>query len=593
MPKEQQTLEELYVAIKANYDQLKQDFKNVRNLSEREGEKSGKGFGKGFNAILKKGVILLAIKKVLDFGKAAITASADMEMLELRLSNLYGSAEKGAEVFKKLEKIASTTPFEVSKVVEAGAQMKAFGLDAELTTKVAADLAAYMGTDIVDAANAMGRAFAGGAGAADILRERGVLNLIKMKTGIQDLTKMTLPQFRQAMLTVFTDTSGTVAGSTDKMKESFNGMVSNLWDGVTRLADAIGDLLMPVLKPAIQFISDAVDWTGRWVKKMSEGEGIMEAAANAIKEQSDEERKAAAEKKNSANSQKEVNVELKNYIELLGKVKMIQREALAPNLTFGEDYEAEKLKEKQAKIKEYYDARYRYGQEADGMLTRQRIKFWDGVEQIDNSAQRKRIQEKIAAEREGMEQMEKVWEAGASALITSGLMTVWNEMTEDIRENANMATQIVLNMVDAMIQALVQLAAKMAIIQMLNAISPGAGTALGTAAGAVGAQHGFNGIPVKKMQGGGDFTVPHGFQNDKFPMLVDSGERVTVQTRAGAASQDALMRSLIGRIEALNMNQVRSKNSEVNVSIEGESRIRKGDIYKSYEKQSQLRKRYV
>ena len=56
-----------------------------------------------------------------------------------------------------------------------------------------------MGTDIVDASAAFGRAFAGGAGAADILRERGILQLIKDSEGIEDLSKLTLPEFRAAL----------------------------------------------------------------------------------------------------------------------------------------------------------------------------------------------------------------------------------------------------------------------------------------------------------------------------------------------------------------------------------------------------------
>ena len=50
-----------------------------------------------------------------------------------------------------------------------------------------------MGTTATEAANALGRAFSGGQGSADILRERGILALIKDSQGLTDLSKTTLP----------------------------------------------------------------------------------------------------------------------------------------------------------------------------------------------------------------------------------------------------------------------------------------------------------------------------------------------------------------------------------------------------------------
>jgi hypothetical protein len=43
--------------------------------------------------------------------------------------------------------------------------------------------------------------------------------------------------------------------------------------------------------------------------------------------------------------------------------------------------------------------------------------------------------------------------------------------------------------------------------------------------------------PRRRLQHGGDFVVPPGFPNDTYPMLVSSGERVTVQPQGQASSQ--------------------------------------------------------
>lgn len=184
-----------------------------------------------------------------------VSTAAEFEQLELRLQSLYQDTDKAAAAFEKFREVAADTPATLKGVVEAGATLKAFGLEAEETISAAADLAAYMGMDVVEAAAAMGRAFAGGVGAADILRERGVLNLIKSFKGIDDLTKLTLPEFREAMLSTFTDSAAGIAGSADRMSESYTGAVANMEDAVESLQAAIGSKLTPILGAAANAVA--------------------------------------------------------------------------------------------------------------------------------------------------------------------------------------------------------------------------------------------------------------------------------------------------------------------------------------------------
>ena len=88
--------------------------------------------------------------------------------------NASAGFEAAKVAFDNFNAVASTTPFSLDDVVNAGAQLQAFGADANALIKPITDLAAFMGTTATEAANAFGRAFAGGAGAADILRERGI-----------------------------------------------------------------------------------------------------------------------------------------------------------------------------------------------------------------------------------------------------------------------------------------------------------------------------------------------------------------------------------------------------------------------------------
>ncbi len=49
---------------------------------------------------------------------------------------------------------------------------------------------------------------------------------------------------------------------------------------------------------------------------------------------------------------------------------------------------------------------------------------------------------------------------------------------------------------------------------------------------------------VKKMAGGGSFTVPPGFSNDSFPLMVESGERVSVTSSTKTTRQDNLLQKI-------------------------------------------------
>ena len=189
----------------------------------------------------------------------AIKTAAEFEKLKTRLNTMYGSVNVGTKAFNTFNKVAATTPFALQSVVEAGASLKAFGVDAEKNIKPVADLAAFMGLDVVEAASAMGRAFAGGAGAADILRERGVLQLIKDFKGIDDLSKLTLPEFRQALEEAMIDPTLGIAGATDALSETFIGSYSNMMDSVDRLAASIGDKLLPIAKQITTIVGGLAD----------------------------------------------------------------------------------------------------------------------------------------------------------------------------------------------------------------------------------------------------------------------------------------------------------------------------------------------
>ena len=188
-----------------------------------------------------------------------LTAKMQFEALETRLKVMTGSTAKAAKAFDTFNRVAAKTPFTLKDITEAGVAIQAFGANAEESIVPVADLAAFMGVNATDAAQAFGRAFAGGAGAADILRERGVLQLVKDFKGIEDLTKLTLPEFREALISTMKDPTAGIAKSTEELSKTFSGSYSNMQDSLTRVSAAMGEKLAPAVKQVMDEISGAAD----------------------------------------------------------------------------------------------------------------------------------------------------------------------------------------------------------------------------------------------------------------------------------------------------------------------------------------------
>jgi len=198
---------------------------------------------------------------IVDAHKAGIGLNLSFQTMEVRLQGVVGSAAGAQKAMDAFRRIAATTAFSVRDVSEAGTTLAAFmggqfTKNIEGTTKAVADLSAFMGLSATEGASAMGRAFAGGAGAADILRERGILNLIKSFKGIEDLTKLTLPEFRAALLDTMVNTEGPIAGATNRMSETTVGAISNMGDAWETFVANLTEGAMPALRDFARAVGD-------------------------------------------------------------------------------------------------------------------------------------------------------------------------------------------------------------------------------------------------------------------------------------------------------------------------------------------------
>lgn len=229
------------------FDEAERKLRQVERSADDFSQTSVAGFGRVSGAmagiVTAAGAVVAAIGGI-RLAVEGVRVAAEFEQLRTRLVSLSGSVDEATDRFERFRNIAATTPFTVRGVVEAGIALEAFGAQADATLKPVADLAAFMGTDVVDAAQAVGRAWSAGAGAADVLRERGVLALVQMRAGVDDLTKLSLPEFREALFEAMVDPAGKIAGATDRLSQTWTGALSNLTDSTDTFKASLGDVII-------------------------------------------------------------------------------------------------------------------------------------------------------------------------------------------------------------------------------------------------------------------------------------------------------------------------------------------------------------
>lgn len=253
--------------VGADLSPLKKEMGKVKGIAAKAGDVAGAALKAGFAASVgAAGALGLFAKGVLEEG-------AQFENLSTRLTTLMGSAADARDRMQELANIGKTTPFELPGIVEAEASLRGFGVDAEKVLPKVMDLSAALGLGLSESAAAVGRAFAGGAGAADVLRDRGVLAAIELRTGIK-ATNMEIGQFREELLI----TLEAYEGGTAKLAATLDGQISNLKDSWGSFQRQVADAgFYDASKAAItelnrllieneETVSRIAQETGRWLK---------------------------------------------------------------------------------------------------------------------------------------------------------------------------------------------------------------------------------------------------------------------------------------------------------------------------------------
>lgn len=170
------------------------------------------------------------------------------------------------------------------------------------------------------------------------------------------------------------------------------------------------------------------------------------------------------------------------------------------------------------------------------------------------------------------QETERITESIAGAF-TSGL---FDQLKIKADQTNNALIRGFHNMANAFISEVERMIAKWLLLMTLRsifaAVSGGASEAVQAIPAIPGAHYGgdFVGTSkgVKKLSKGGSFTVPQGFPNDSYPLLVESGERVSATPASRVGNQDRLLAEINNSIRAMNLNLVRK---DLSVNIENRS----------------------
>ena len=213
-----------------------------------------KNFGKQASSVGKSLSVGLSLP-LAAAGVKALSSAAKFEKLQTQLNVLTGSADKGAESFKKLVEFSAGTPFQLDQLVEANNTLMGFGVSAEDAFKhlqSIGDIAAVSGGDLKNISVAFGQVAASGR-----LMGQDLLQLINNGVPIIDMLSQSMGVAKSeikdmvsegavtfpVLVKAFEDSTsqgGKFAGGMQQLSGTLGGVFSTLKDNVNIAFAEIG-----------------------------------------------------------------------------------------------------------------------------------------------------------------------------------------------------------------------------------------------------------------------------------------------------------------------------------------------------------------
>lgn len=242
-------------------------------VDKKAGKATGgvKSWDKSLQKVLKGGFVAGSIMMIgnafASQAKQVIAAAGQIERYNATLETMLGSRSAARDRMEEYMRIAKTTPFEMTEVVEAGNKLQALGRYSEDTLVMLGDLAAASGKPLEQAMNAYSKMASGQKGiAVDMFRDllittddwakatgKGVKASGEMVASADEMLKV-LPEILK---------SKGFFGLMAKQSETTEGKIANFEDAVFSLRASIGERLAPTTKSIVGVMS-------KWVSSMDE-----------------------------------------------------------------------------------------------------------------------------------------------------------------------------------------------------------------------------------------------------------------------------------------------------------------------------------
>ena len=239
------TVDTLLVKIQADSQQLVRELEKLKGKTQQTSKKMSDSFKKFDQALGKaiKRTALIGGAIGVAFGTVAIRkivqTGSSIESLQIRLKQLFGSAEEGKKAFDVLAEFASKVPFSLAEIQQGAGSLAVVSKNAEELRKnleITGNAAALTGLDFATASSQIQRAFAGGAAASDLFRERGLNALLGFKAGATTTAEETVKVFAENL-----GANGKFGKTTDELASTLSGTLSMIGDKVFNFQKIIAD----------------------------------------------------------------------------------------------------------------------------------------------------------------------------------------------------------------------------------------------------------------------------------------------------------------------------------------------------------------
>ena len=211
---------------------------NINNRLKGVG-KSVSNLERGFGGLQSK-IIGIGAAIGTAFGvKAILNTASQVEQLGIRFQFLFGSVEEGNKAFQEMLDFASKVPFTLEQIQQGAGSLAVISDNAEELAKnlqIVGNVAAVSGLDFRTASEQIQRAFSGGAAAAEIFRERGILALLGFQAGAKVTADETAKRFEEVF-----GPGGRFENATLALANTYEGVLSMVQDKIFKFTLALGN----------------------------------------------------------------------------------------------------------------------------------------------------------------------------------------------------------------------------------------------------------------------------------------------------------------------------------------------------------------